>query len=108
MITWTTPTWRCLVKGGNILSTNCKVLITFKQGEYELTLEPDSMTATEDGVLCEVSVTQLESGGFTPGAATKVQVNVIDSNNLRAASAFKREYLGSNLIEREVRYDNSL
>jgi hypothetical protein len=105
MITWTTPTIPILVKGGNILSTNCKVLFTFKQGEYELTLEPDSMTATEDGVLCEVSVTQLESGGFSPGAA-KVQVNVVDSNNLRAASAFKRDYLGSNLIEREVRYDS--
>ena len=105
MITWTTPTLPILVKGGNILSTNCRVLFTFKQdGVKELTLEPDSMTATEEGVLCEVSMTQLQSGGFRADAA-KVQVNVIDSNNLRAASTFKREYLGSNLIEREVNYD---
>lgn len=105
MITWTTPTLPILVKGGNILGSNVRVLFTFDNGTNELTLEPDSMTAQEDGVLCEVSMTQLQSGGFTPGAATKVQVNVIDSNNLRAASGFKREYLGSNLIEREVNYD---
>lgn len=104
MITWTTPTLPILVKGGNILSTNCRVLFTFEQNGHSLTLEPDSMTAQTDGVLCEVSFTQLESGGFKAGAA-KVQVNVIDSNNLRAASTFKREYLGSNLIEREVNYD---
>ena len=105
MITWTTPTWRCLVKGGNILGGNVRVLFTFEQDGHELTLEPDSMTATEDGVLCEVMFTQLQSGGFHKGAEL-VQVNVVDSNDLRAASAFKRDYLGSNLIEREVRYDS--
>ena len=104
MITWTTPTLQIRVKGGAILGDNVKVLFTFAQNGHRLTLEPRSMTAQETGVLCEVHFSQIQSGGFKPGAAS-VQVNVVDSNNFRAASTFKEIYLGSNLLPQEVTYE---
>lgn len=63
MYNWTTPTIPVRIRGGAILGGNVKVLLTFAQGSHALTIEPESLTATDDGVTCEVSLTQLQSGG---------------------------------------------
>lgn len=104
MIAWTTPTLEILVKGGNLLGNNVDVYFTFAQACNSLTVHPDSMTADTDGVLCEVGIGQLQSGGFTAGNA-KVQCNVVDSNGYRAASNFERLTIGSNLIPEELAYE---
>ena len=104
MIEWTTPTLPLRIKGGNILASNVKVLITFAQSGYRLNIEPMNLTATEDGVTCEVHISQLESGKFHSGIA-KAQANVIDSNNLRAASKFASVNIGSNLFPEVMTYE---
>ena len=103
MIAWTTPTLPILVRGGNILDVNCRVFFTIEQGGTELTLEPWTKEATDDGVMCELHFSQLESGRFEAGRA-KLQVNVVDSNDLRAASKFVSINIGSNLIDKEIDY----
>jgi len=105
MITWTTPTIPILITGGNVLAPNVRIEITFAQGCNRVTVQPDSTESQEDGVLCEVSLTQLESGGFCAGLV-HVQANVIDSNDYRAASSFADILIGSNLLPKVVTYDN--
>lgn len=105
MIQYTTPTIPIRVRGGNILASNVRVTFTFAQNRRRVDVAPDSMEATEDGVLCEVSLTQLQTGGFHAGRVD-VQVNAVDSNDFRAASPFKSVYIGSNLLPKVVNYDN--
>ncbi len=104
MIEWTTPTIPIRIRGAAVMAPNVKVLLTFAQGGYKLTVEPRNLQATEDGVTGEVDFTQLESGGFHAGYA-KVQANVVDSNNLRAASKFATVCIGSNLLPEVVDYE---
>lgn len=104
MIEWTTPTLPVRITGGAILGTNVKTLITLAQGGYRLTIEPTNLQATEDGVTGELHISQIQSGRFHSGIA-KVQANVIDSNNLRAASKFASVNIGSNLLPQEVTYE---
>lgn len=105
MITWTTPTISIRVRGGNILGSNVRTWFTFAQDCVRVDVSPDTMESTEDGVLCEVSLDQLQTGGFHAGAVN-VQVNCVDSNDFRAASPFKQVYLGSNLVPEVVAYGN--
>lgn len=105
MIRLTTPTIPIRVRGGNILGNNVKVIFTFAQGCNRVDIAPDAMESTDDGVICTVNLTQLQTGQFTAGQVD-VQVNVIDSNNLRAASAFRSVYIGSNLLPKVVTYAN--
>lgn len=104
MITWTTPIVPILIKGGNILADNVRVLITVTQGNNSVTLEPISLTSQEDGVLAEINFSQIQSGSFEAGTAF-VQTNVIDSSGFRAASFFDYVNLGSNLEGRVISYD---
>ena len=103
MITWTTPTIPLLIRGGNIMAENVRVEITLAQECRSVTLEPFSMTAQEDGVLCEIELTQLQTGGFHAGNIT-VQANVIDMSGYRAASCFANVLIGSNLLPKVVNY----
>lgn len=104
MIAWTTPTIPLLIKGGNILADNVRVEITLAQVCRRVTVEPYDMEAQEDGVHCEIDLTQLQSGGFHAGVV-RVQANVIDSNDYRAASTFADALVGSNLLPKVVNYD---
>ena len=101
---WTTPTYHMRIRGGAIMGGNVRVLLTFVQGSHKQTYEPATLTPTEDGVTCEITMSQLESGGFHRGSA-KVQCNVIDSNGLRAASDFKNTYLGANALPEVINYE---
>lgn len=103
MIAWTTPTIPLIITGGNILDDNVRVEITIAQDCKSVTVEPISMTAQNDGVHCEIELTQLQSGGFHAGIV-HVQANVIDSNNYRAASTFADALVGSNLLPKVVTY----
>lgn len=103
MIAWTTPTVPLIVTGGNILDSNVRVEITIAQDCHSVTVEPISMTASEDGVHCEIYLGQLQTGGFHAGIA-HVQANVIDSNDYRAASLFADVMIGSNLLPKVVTY----
>lgn len=103
MIAWTTPTQPLIIKGGNILDDNVRVLITIAQGNHSVTVEPTSMVSAEDGVHCEIYLGQEQTGGFHAGVA-HVQANVIDSNDYRAASFFADVLLGSNLVNKVVTY----
>lgn len=104
MITWTTPIVPILIKGGNILADNVKILITIAQGNNSITLEPFSLTPQADGVIAEINLTQAQSGSIGAGTAL-VQTNVIDSSGFRAASFFDYVNLGSNLEGRVISYD---
>lgn len=103
MIAWATPTIPLIITGGNILDDNVRVEITIAQDCKSVTVEPISMTAQNDGVHCEIELTQLQSGGFHAGIV-HVQANVIDSNNYRAASTFADALVGSNLLPKVVTY----
>lgn len=105
MIAWTTPTIPILVKGGNVLAPNARIEITFSQGDKSVTVQPDSATAQTSGVLCEVSLSQLQTGGFCAGIVN-VQANVIDNNDYRAASSYADVLIGSNLLPKVVNYDD--
>ena len=50
MIEWTTPTIPIRIRGAAVMAPNVKVLLTFAQGGYKLTVEPRNLQATEDGV----------------------------------------------------------
>lgn len=101
---WTTPTYPIRIKGGAVMGTNVRVLLTFAQGSHKLTIEPGTLTPTEDGVTCEVTLSQLEGGGFHRGSA-KVQCNVVDSNGFRTASNYATIYLSANLLPEVVNYE---
>ena len=104
MYNWTTPTIPIRIRGGAILAPNVRVLLTFAQGNHKLTVEPVNLTPTEDGVTCEVTLSQLECGGFHRGSA-KVQCNVVDSNDFRTASNYAPIYLAANLLPEVVNYE---
>ena len=104
MIAWTTPTIPLIITGGNILGDGVRVEITIAQDCQSVTVEPISMSAESDGVHCEIELTQLQSGGFHAGVM-RVQANVIDSNDYRAASTFADALVGSNLLPKVVNYD---
>ena len=80
------------------MGTNVRVL------GHKLTVEPVNLTPTEDGVTCEVTLSQLECGGFHRGSA-KVQCNVVDSNDFRTASNYAPIYLSANLLPEVVNYE---
>ena len=108
MIAWTTPTIPIVIEGVDNVTqdmiNNLRIDITFAQNANRLTLEPTSVTAQDSKtIVCEVNLSQLQTGGFKPGVMS-VQANLIDTNNLRAASAFADVLIGSNLLPKVVNY----
>lgn len=107
MITWTTPTLWLRVNSGLLDYTRCNVLMTISQGCRKLTIEPVEISSTlgeslEDGYTnLRFDLSQLETGGFRPGAA-KVQVNFIDWMGYRAATKEIYVFIGNNLVRKEL------
>jgi len=99
--TWTTPTVGVTLETDADL-TACRVYATFRQGGRKLTREVD-VEAVEGGYRYEVPLTQLESGGFEPGAIIEAMTNIVDSNGFRAPTENISEFrLGRNLEDKEL------
>lgn len=77
--------------------------MTFFQGDNKVTVTPRYIESNEetDRTLIVVNLSQLQTGGFKPGAAG-VQVNIVDWMNYRAATPIDYVYLGSNAIGKEL------
>lgn len=108
MIAWTTPTIPIVIEGVENVTpdmlNNLKIEITIAQDCNQITLEPTNVTARDSSsIVCELSLTQLQTGGFHAGAV-HVQANLIDTNDLRAASSFANVTIGSNLLPKVVNY----
>lgn len=108
MIAWTTPTIPIVITGvENVTSdmlNNLRIEITIAQDCNQITLEPTNVVARDSSsIVCELNLTQLQTGGFHAGAV-HVQANLIDTNDLRAASSFANVTIGSNLLPKVVNY----
>lgn len=103
MIVWTTPTAPIIVSSGQLEKTKCNVYVTFFQGDNVMTLTPRYIESNEstDRTLLVVNLSQLETGGFSPGI-TGVQVNIVDWSGYRAATEIDYVCLGSNAIRKEL------
>ena len=106
MIAYTTPTIPIVVTSGQLLATKCDIYVSFRQGDTTVTVEPSHVSADVEGdktlLLCDLG--QLQTGGLSFGA-TDVQVNVVDWMGYRAATPWKKAFIGSNLIEREISHE---
>ena len=108
MIAWTTPTIPIVIEGVENVTpdmlNNLRIEITIAQDCNQITLEPTNVTPRDTtSIVCELNLTQLQTGGFHAGGV-HVQANLIDTNDLRAASTFKDVMIGSNLLPKVVNY----
>lgn len=110
MIAWTTPTIPIVIEGVENVTqdtlNNLKIEITLVQDCQRMTLEPTNVVARNSrSIICELNLTQLQTGGFHAGSV-HVQANLIDTNDLRAASTFNDVMIGNNLLPKVVNYAN--
>lgn len=106
MYRYTTPTYVVGINGADL--SNCRVFLTFRQGDAEVT---EDVTGTKreletDRWAVSVTLTQLQSAGFkVDGGPLRVQANAIDPNGYRVPTKQKPLKRGSNLLERILSYD---
>ena len=109
---YTTPTQVLTCKGVDL--TGCNVWVTYSQGLQQGTVTPannvctiraDALTVESDGTdtTIEVPLTQLQTARFATGRAN-VQVNWMDSDNVRGATNIGHFTVDQNLLEMEVSY----
>ena len=103
MIAWTTPTLPVRLNTGLLESTKCEVYGTFSQNGRALTIKPFYIHSDPetDRTYLKFNLSQLQSGGFKPGAVS-FQVNFIDWMGYRAATKIEPLYIGSNLLGKEL------
>ena len=87
--TYTTPLYRCRVKGADL--TGMDLLLTMRQGKnvIELTNEDFGCIDIDSQrmeALIAFNLTQEQSAGFVEGWPVKVQLNAIDPQGVRAAT----------------------
>lgn len=94
----TTPTWTFEVDAD---LTGWDVYITFEQRKVEITRKEPSIEATEDGCVCEVTLTQAETLLFKPGPA-QAQIRAVDKDGVAVASTIFDFTVGDILLGGEI------
>lgn len=107
MIRYTTPTHTLIVGGVDL--TDCDVYVSYRQvkgsSKNANSADIDDPTVAYDGTdtVITVPLTQLQTGGFTPGRA-QVQVNWITSSGIRRATEIATINVTDNLLQEVIEY----
>lgn len=101
MIEWTNITHEHVIKGVDL--TGCDVYASYKQGMAAVTVKADSVTYSNGDTTVTVSLSQRQTGLFSPGKVM-VQVNWVDRYDVRNAVKMKPIEVDGNLLGRAVEY----
>ena len=105
MINYTTPTLYARVKNIDF-TIGYDAYVSLEQGDVQLDKSGDDLTLELDGedTLISFTLTQKESAAFDFGSKVYVQINIIDQNNVRAATGIKQIPVMRNLLDKEISY----
>ncbi len=98
----TTPTFT--IDCPDIDLTNYTVYVTIKQGTHELTLTPEC-TATEDGCVLTVRLTQEQTLAFAASRDAEMQVRAVDAAGNAPASDIMHVDVNRILREGVITYE---
>ena len=98
----TTPTLACELTGVDL--TDCKIYVTLKQGDLELTKENPTVVSTSTGCIVNVPLSQAETLSFPRGVAY-VQIRWIDENGLACATEEQLLKIDGILKQGEISYE---
>ena len=99
---FTTP--RILVRIDGADLTGCDVYVTLWQGANAITIKNPPMAINGTVAVAEVRLTQEQSARFRADLSVLAQVNVVDSNNYRAATDIAGTMPERNLLEVSMTY----
>lgn len=109
MIRYTTPILPLEVEGID-LTENQDVYVTLKQGRITLTKKNSDLTISYDSEkelsTITFSLTQTESAAFNIDKAVDIQVNYINSSQVRDATNIANIPVMRNLLDEEISYGN--
>lgn len=103
MYRYTTPAYVATIKGADL--TNCRVLMTFRQGSSTVTVDVTDTKREVDTDVWAVraTLTQNQTARFKANKVPlMVQANVIDYNGFRVATEQKQLNPDPNLLERKL------
>ena len=102
---YTTPTQELTVRGIDL--TDMDVYVTYVQGECrKVTMQPEEVAYDADSgnTTVTVSLSQLQTAQFKPGKRAQVEVNFIDADGKRNATAIREINITQNLLDEELTY----
>ena len=104
---YTTPTIQLTIAGIDLTGTD--VYVTFSQGERTLTItDPALVYDSSNGGLTTIYVplTQAQTAKFNVSSPVNVQVNWIDSNEMRNATDVKQIPVLINTLQEIIEYED--